>query len=106
MHIKKHSFHVAFLLAASTLAAASTSGGDHDCFSTTSAIERFDARLDSLVPHDAVLEKLAKGFLWAEGPVWIKQTPDAGYLLFSDIPNNSVFKWKEGEAIQLFLKPS
>ena len=104
--MQKHRFHVAFLLAASTLAAASTSGGDHDCSSTTSAIERFDARFDRLMPHDAVLEKLADGFLWAEGPVWIKQAPDTGYLLFSDIPNNSVLKWKKGEAIQLFLKPS
>ena len=106
MHMKKHRFHVAFLLAAATLAAASTSGGENDYSSTASAIERFDALFDRLVPHDAVLEKLAKGFLWAEGPVWIKQAPNAGYLLFSDIPNNSILKWKEGEAIQLFLKPS
>lgn len=31
---------------------------------------------------------------------------DGGYLLFSDIPRNSVMKWKEGEGVSLFMKPS
>jgi gluconolactonase len=31
---------------------------------------------------------------------------EEGFLLFSDIPNNAVMKWKEGEGISLFLKPS
>ena len=77
-------------------------------------IERLDPRFDQLVPHDAVLEKLAEGFKWSEGPVWIGRAGEnghprsaaGGYLLFSDIPNNSVMKWKEGEGISLFLKPS
>src|SRR5208283_4780504 len=43
------------------------------------------------------------GFAWAEGPVWVK---DGQYLLFSDIPNNRVCKWKEGEGVSDFLKPS
>jgi gluconolactonase len=66
-------------------------------------IERKDARFDQLIPQDAILEKLADGFDWAEGPVWDKK---GQYLLFSDIPPNSVMKWKEGEGITLFLKPS
>jgi gluconolactonase len=67
------------------------------------SIERLDPRFDKLIPRDAVLEKLAQGFEWSEGPVWVRK---GGYLLFSDIPNNSVMKWKEGEGISLFLKPS
>ncbi len=66
-------------------------------------IVRLDPRFDQLVPRDAVLEKVADGFTWVEGPVWNRKE---GCLLFSDIPNNSVFKWKEGEGIALFLKPS
>ena len=66
-------------------------------------IERVDPRFDELIPPDAVLEKLAEGFEWSEGPVWIR---DGSYLLFSDIPRNSVMKWKEGEGVSLFLKPS
>jgi len=66
-------------------------------------ITRLDARLDKLVPKDAQMEQLADGFDWSEGPTWVK---DGGYLLFSDIPRNSVMKWKEGEGVSLFMKPS
>ncbi len=71
--------------------------------STFGIIERKDPRFDKLVPKDAKLEILAKGFEWSEGPVWIR---DGGFLLFSDIPNNVVNKWKEGEGVSVFLKPS
>ena len=70
---------------------------------TFGKIVRLDPRLDRLVPRDATLEKLADGFGWVEGPVWNRK---AGYLLFSDIPKNSVFKWQEGAGVSLFLKPS
>jgi gluconolactonase len=66
-------------------------------------IVREDSRLDELLPSDARLEVLGSGFDWTEGPVWVK---DGGYLLFSDIPRNSVMKWKEGEGTTLFMKPS
>ncbi|MCA9041278.1 MAG: SMP-30/gluconolactonase/LRE family protein [Planctomycetaceae bacterium] len=66
-------------------------------------IIRLDDRLDEIIPPDAQAEKLASGFTWAEGPVWIA---DGRYLLFSDIPRNSVMKWKEGEGISVFLNPS
>ena len=66
-------------------------------------IERLDARFDQLVLPGAVLEKLAEGFRWSEGPVWI---PDGRYLLFSDIPNNAVMKWEPTKGISVFLKPA
>lgn len=66
-------------------------------------VTRLDARLDKLLAADAQMEQLAEGFDWSEGPVWIK---DGGYLLFSDIPKNSVMKWNEKEGISVFLKPS
>ncbi|HSF19823.1 MAG TPA: SMP-30/gluconolactonase/LRE family protein [Vicinamibacteria bacterium] len=62
-----------------------------------------DPRFDQIVPKDAKLEKIADGFAWVEGPAWNRS---GGYLLFSDIPNNSVIKWKEGQGTSLFLKPS
>jgi gluconolactonase len=49
------------------------------------------------------------GFAWTEGPVWMKANGPYGsgaYLLFSDIPRNSLMKWKEGEGVSLFLRPS
>ena len=66
-------------------------------------IVRLDPRFDKLVPSNAQLEKIADGHKWVEGPVWNRK---AGYLLFSDIPNNSIFKWKRVEGETLFLKPS
>ena len=52
---------------------------------------------------DATIERLAEGFDWAEGPAWDRS---GGYLLFSDVPRNTVFKWKEGEQARVFLNPS
>lgn len=70
---------------------------------TLGTIERVDHRFDQLVPADAVIEKLAEGFDWAEGPVWF---PDAGFLVFSDVPQNVAYRWAEGEGISEFLRPS
>ena len=66
-------------------------------------IERKDPRFDRLVPRDATIEKIAEGFDWSEGPVWIKAESK---LLFSDVPMNTVFSWKDGEKVSVFLKPS
>ncbi len=66
-------------------------------------IVRLDPRFDELVPRDAVVEKIADGFAWVEGPVWDRKD---GSLLFSDIPNNSVFRWKQNVGVTLYLKPS
>lgn len=68
-----------------------------------SRIVRADPRFDRLVATDAKLEQIADGFRTAEGPVWSKK---GGYLLFSDLGANSVFKWQRGAGVELFLKPS
>jgi gluconolactonase len=66
------------------------------------SIERLDPALDKLVAADAKVEMLATGFNWSEGPVW-----KDGALLFSDVPENTVFQWKEGmKQAGVFLKPS
>jgi gluconolactonase len=70
---------------------------------TIGTIERLDTRLDRIIPPGAVLEKLAEGFDWSEGPAWDKKN---GYLVFSDVPLNVVYKWQEGRGISEFLKPS
>lgn len=66
-------------------------------------IERADPRLDALIDAETPVEKLAEGFDWSEGPVWI---PLANCLLFSDVPQNTVYRWREGQGIDVFLKPS
>lgn len=70
---------------------------------TLGTIERRDPRLEALLGREAALEVVASGFSWLEGPVWDRSS---GSLLFSDIPTNTVFRWKEGEGVSRFLKPS
>jgi gluconolactonase len=65
-------------------------------------IERFDPALDMIIPSQARLEKVATGFTWTEGPVWIQ----SGYLMFADIPSNSIRKWTSGGGISIFMQPS
>jgi gluconolactonase len=79
-------------------------GKDKKAGDTLGTIERLDPQLDKLVPKGAAMKILATGFSWTEGPVWVPK--DGGYLLFSDIPRNSIFKWQEGKDVKLFLKPS
>ena len=66
-------------------------------------IIRLDPRFDKLVPINVKVERVVSGRKWVEGPVWNRKE---GYLLFSDIPTNSVIKWQEGKGISVFLKPS
>jgi len=66
------------------------------------SIERLDPALDAIVPKDAVIEKLADGFKWTEGPVWIH----AGYLLFAEIPSNRIMKWSPQGGLSVFMHPS
>jgi gluconolactonase len=71
------------------------------------SIERLDPKLDALIPKDAKVEVLASGFVWSEGPVWIKDSgSEGGFLLFSDVPQNTVYKWTEKEGCVPFIKPS
>src|SRR6266487_6159357 len=70
---------------------------------TLGSIERLDSRLDDLIAPGSKMEKLAEGFDWSEGPIWMKQ---GEFLLFSDVPQNVVYRWKEGEGVKEFLKPS
>jgi gluconolactonase len=66
-------------------------------------VVRLDCRFDKLVPLNVKIEKIAGGHKWVEGPVWNRKKR---YLLFSDIPNNSIYKWQESRGESLFLKPS
>ena len=66
-------------------------------------IERLDPALDRLIAPDAKIETLAEGYEWAEGPIWVK---DGGYVLFSDVPKNTIHRWKQGEGAKPYLTPS
>ena len=65
-------------------------------------IERLDPALDAIVPQNATLQRLATGFGWTEGPVWIH----SGYLLFADIYSNSIRKLNPDGTVSIWLQPS
>lgn len=75
----------------------------HIDYPTFGHVERLDPALDALVAADARLERLADGFNWSEGPVWL---PGKGGVVFSDVPENKVFLWTEKKGLQVYLDPS
>lgn len=70
---------------------------------TIGSIERIDAGLDNLISTDASIEILGEGFTWSEGPVWVEKE---NMLLFSDVPENVIYKWTEEKGVVPYLTPS
>ena len=66
-------------------------------------VEILDPRFGTYVMFNAPLKKLASGFDWAEGPVWMG---DWNCLLFSDIPNNRILRWSQDQGLQTYRDPS
>ena len=66
-------------------------------------VEILDEVALAFIDPAAPLTVVADGFRWTEGPLWIQ---DGGYLLFSDIPNNVVFKYGPQTGVEPYLEPS
>ena len=70
-------------------------------------ILRADAALDEIVTPGTKIEKLAGGFLFTEGPVWVPRTADSdGYLLFSDPNNNVIYRWTPDGQLSIYRTKS
>ncbi len=65
---------------------------------------RNEAEFAKIFPKDAKVTKLADGFGFTEGPVWMPR--EGGYLVFSDIPRNQLKKWSADGGISTFREPS
>ena len=72
-------------------------------FQIIGRIDRFDERIDDLIPADAGVELLDVGFAWPEGPVWNARE---GCLLFSDIPRNAIYRWTPEDGASIWMQPS
>ena len=70
---------------------------------TIGSVERIDPEINLLIAKDAVIEILADGFSWAEGPAWVSEL---NAVLFSDVPKNKIYKWSEKDGLSVFLNPS
>lgn len=56
---------------------------------TAGKVFRIDEKLSAIIANDAIIEKVAEGFSFTEGPVW---HPD-GFLLFSDPNMNMIYSY-------------
>lgn len=83
--------------------AAQTFSAPPRSYPTLGKIVREDPRLDQILDASARIEVLATGFEWSEGPAWDRKN---NYVIFSDIPRNSVIKWTHERGAELFMKPS
>jgi len=73
------------------------------CQSKKGYIEKLDPSLDAIIDTAAKVEIIADGFDWSEGPVWIEPQK---MLLFSDVPQNIIYKWTEKKGKEIYLTPS
>ena len=74
---------------------------------TPAQLIRNDPALDEIVPPGAKIEKLAGGFLFTEGPIWVPRSEDTdGYLLFSDPNNDVIYRWTQDGQLSIFMTKS
>ncbi|KAA3662776.1 MAG: SMP-30/gluconolactonase/LRE family protein, partial [Calditrichaeota bacterium] len=66
-------------------------------------IHEMNDRLKSLISVDQPIEVLAEGFEWSEGVVWDKKNE---CLFFSDVPQNTIYRWDVENGLQMYLCPS
>ena len=71
--------------------------------SNSRSVEILDNKAEVLIASDASLERLAGGFSWAEGPVW---NFEAGYLTFSDVIGNTIYRYDDTDGVQVYRRPS
>ncbi len=76
-------------------------------------VDRTDAALDEILPTKPKFEKVADGFAFTEGPVWIDAgspaiAPDSseGFLLFSDPNNNTIYRCSPEGDVQVYMAKS
>ena len=66
-------------------------------------VERDDPAIDGIVPANAKLYKVAEGFEFTEGPIWVRER-DA--LLFSDPNHNTIYEYTGQGALSIFRDKS
>ncbi|CAE6852220.1 SMP-30/gluconolactonase/LRE family protein [Xanthomonas arboricola] len=72
-------------------------------FSAIGHLQSFDRSFSDVVAGDARIEKLSEGFTWSEGPAWVR---NGGYLLFTDVPENKLYRLSEDAGLSVLLSPS
>jgi gluconolactonase len=66
-------------------------------------VDRLDPEVNEIVPPNPKIFKLAEGFTFTEGPVWVR---DGGYLLFSDPNESRIYKYSTDGRVEVFREQS
>ncbi|MBM3393995.1 MAG: SMP-30/gluconolactonase/LRE family protein [Betaproteobacteria bacterium] len=67
-------------------------------------VDRLDPALDRILTRNPKVWKLAEGFNFTEGPVWVREG-EGGHLLFSDPNSNTIYRYRDGD-LSVFRSPS
>lgn len=94
---------IGFLAGMVTAGIAITQASGQQQFPTTGSVIRLEPEIDQLITPGTLPEILAEGFNWSEGPLWL---PAEEVLIFSDVPENTIFRWDEQNGLQPYLTPS
>jgi gluconolactonase len=71
--------------------------------SAVGKVELYNKNAFNLIDTNTAIEVIGKNYTWSEGPVWVA---DKQMLLFSDVPENKIYVWKNGDTAKLWLTPS
>lgn len=92
------------------LAAGPVVAQDAQQYRTTGTITISDPALRNLIDETQPIEIISEGYNWSEGPLWVEDSTVAGggFLIWSDVPENRIFKWVEGQDTRpvVYMDPS
>ena len=72
-------------------------------YENVGTIEVLDDKLNDIISSDAVIERIATGLTWAEGPLWVSSE---NMLLCSDVKKDKIYKWTEKDGLSVYIEPS
>ncbi len=100
--------HLITTLTTLVITCSTTLAQDSLNFPTMGKIVSHDPALAKVLDDSAPLQVISSGYVWSEGPLWISDNSNkyGGYLLFSDVPKNTIFKWVEGVGATPWMNPS
>ena len=76
---------------------------DNDHVQTSALVVILEPEAEKIIDKNATVEVLSEGFTWSEGPVWVEELKA---VLFSDVPDNKIYKWTLDNSLSVFLEPS
>ncbi len=85
-----------------------SSEGPESLSSGAGTVLRMEAELDEILPENYRIERIAAGFVFAEGPLWVRRGQWRGlpFLAFADVRNNALYRWNPQERdVTQILRP-